>query len=73
MFFQNSSDASVALSSNFINTVLWLIDDSNLLHVTVTNAMLGDNPPILLNTTNLSIIMPKLKQEWPNKGKSFAI
>lgn len=30
--------------------------------------MLGPNPPIALNTTNLSILMPNLKKQWPNKG-----
>lgn len=30
--------------------------------------MLGDNPPIALNTTNLSILLPNLKtKEWANK------
>jgi hypothetical protein len=54
-----------------LNTVIWLVDDSQLLYQVVTNEMLGDNPPIALNTTNLSILMPKLKEKWPNKGTSF--
>lgn len=33
--------------------------------------MLGPNPPIALNTTNLSILMPNLKKKWPNKGKFY--
>lgn len=69
--FEGSTDASLSLSSNFLNTVMWLIDDSQLLYQVVTNSMLGDNPPIALNTTNLSILMPKLKDQWPNKGNSF--
>lgn len=70
--FQKQSDASLSLSSNFLNTVLWLVEDSSLLNLVVTNDMLGDNPPIVLNTTNLSILMPNLKAKWPNKGiKSF--
>ena len=71
--FQKQSDASLSLSSNFLNTVLWLVEDSNLLNLVVTNDMLGDNPPIALNTTNLSILMPNLKEKWPNKGKKSFI
>ena len=66
--FSSTTDASLALSSNFLNTLIWLVDDSNLLKLTVTNEMLGPSPPIALNTTNLSILMPKLKEKWPNKG-----
>jgi hypothetical protein len=59
------------MSSNFLNTIIWLVGDARLLNVNVTNALilnLTDNPPISLNTTNLSILMPTLKtQEWANK------
>ena len=51
-----------------MNTLIWIVADSKLLHITVTNEMLGPTPPILLNTPNLSILMPKLKEKWPNKG-----
>lgn len=71
--FQKQSDASLSLSSNFLNTVLWLVEDSSLLNLVVTNDMLGDNPPIVLNTTNLSILMPNLKAKWPNKGIKSSI
>jgi hypothetical protein len=72
--FSSSDDVSFALSSNFMNSVIWLIDDADLLSIEVTNAMLGDNPPILLNTTNLSILLPKLKtDEWANKGNTYPI
>jgi hypothetical protein len=52
---------------------MWLVEDSKLLHAVVTGDMLGDNPPIALNTTNLSILMPKLKEKWPNKGRHLII
>ena len=62
-------DLSFAASSNFLNTVIWLVGDAELLDIAVTNDMLGDNPPIALNTTNLSILLPNLKtKEWANKG-----
>lgn len=71
--FQGSADASLALSSNFLNTVIWLVNDAQLLHGVVTGDMLGPSPPIALNTTNLSILMPKLKEEWPDKGSWSAM
>lgn len=37
----------------------------------IANLTDGD-PPILLNTTNLSILMPKLKK-WPNKEVFLSI
>jgi hypothetical protein len=39
--YQKTSDATLSLSSNFLNMILWLIDDSNSLQLTVTNSMLG--------------------------------
>jgi len=56
-----SFDLSLAASSNFLNTLIWLVGDAELLNIAVTNDMLGDNPPISLNTTNLSILLPSLK------------
>ena len=50
-----------------VNTLLWLIDDSNILSLQVTNDDLGPTPPIALNTLNLSIILPGMKK-WNNKG-----
>ena len=65
-------DLSFAASSNFLNTVIWLVGDAELLDIAVTNDMLGDNPPIALNTTNLSILLPNLKtKEWANKGNQI--
>jgi len=66
-FFQGEADFSMAASSNFLNMVTWLVNDAHLLHVNVTNSMLGPDPVIALNTTNLSILLPGLKK-WPNKG-----
>lgn len=67
--YQKSSDGTLSLSSNMLNSIIWLLDDSDYLQFTVTNEMLGTDPPILLNTTNLSILMPDLKRKWPNRGK----
>ena len=53
-----------------INTLLWVIDDSHLLEVNVTNKDLGPAPPILLNTTNLSILLPGITK-WKNKGNFY--
>lgn len=53
-------------SSNFMNSVLWLIDDSKAINLYVNNSMLGPNPPIELNTLNLSILLPGL-MKWPRK------
>lgn len=57
-------------SSNFMNSVLWLIDDSKAINLYVNNSMLGPNPPIELNTLNLSILLPGL-MKWPRKGKIY--
>lgn len=52
---------TLAMSSNFMNTIVWAVGDSQILNLVVTNDMLGDDPPIALNTTNLSILLPNLK------------
>ena len=52
--------------------VTWLVDDSDLLNLKITNDMLGPNPPIALITTNLSILLPQLKK-WPNQGSDHLI
>lgn len=43
-----------------MNTIMWLVEDSKILSINVTNEKLGDNPPIELNTLNLSILIPGL-------------
>ena len=36
--------------------------------------MLGPDPPIALNTTNLSILLPNIKtKDWANKGNLMII
>lgn len=71
-------DVSLSLSSNFMNTIIWLVGDAKLLNLEVTNEMIinatSGDPPIALNTTNLSILMPTLKtKEWENKCKCLEI
>ena len=64
-------DSTLSLSSNFVNTIIWLVGDAKLLNLEITNDMIAnatDDPPIALNTTNLSILLPTLKtKEWENK------
>lgn len=55
-----------------LDTLVWLIDDSNVLSVAVTKDMLGPNAPISLDTTGLSILIPGLKK-YPGKGIVFLI
>lgn len=50
-----------------IDTLLWLVDDSNILSAAVTKEQLGPNPPIDLDTSGLAILLPGLKK-YPNKG-----
>lgn len=49
-----------------IDTILWLIDDSNILSAVITKDQLGPNPPITLDTDGLSIILPGLRK-YPGK------
>jgi hypothetical protein len=55
-----------------IDTILWLIDDSNILSAVITKDQLGPNPPITLDTDGLSIILPGLRK-YPGKGINFTI
>ena len=66
--FVDKSNVTAIISSNMVNTILWLIDDSEILKLAVTNDMLGPNPPIALNTLNLSIILPGLQKKWAHRG-----
>ena len=45
------------VSSNMLNTILWAIDDSKILHINVTNEA--------LNTLAISILLPSLNKIWP--------
>lgn len=65
--YENKANVTGILSSNLVNTLLWVIDDSNVLSLTLTNDDLGPNPPIALNTNNLTILLPGMKK-WTNKG-----
>ncbi len=44
--FGNETELSLLVSSNMMNTILWIVEDSNVLSINVTNDMLGPNPPI---------------------------
>ena len=60
--YEKSANVTATLSSNMIDTLVWLIDDSNLVSAVVTKETLGPNPPIDLDTYGLSILMPELKK-----------
>jgi len=49
-----------------LDTLVWLIDDSNFLSFAVTKEMLGPDAPISLDTNGLSILMPGLRR-FPGK------
>lgn len=49
-----------------LDTVMWLVDDSQILSAAVTKDQLGPNPPINLDTSGLAILLPGLKK-YPNK------
>lgn len=53
-----------------LDTLVWLIDDSNILSVAITKEMLGPDAPISLDTTGLSILMPGLRK-YPGKGNFY--
>jgi hypothetical protein len=55
-----------------VDTLVWLIDDSNLVSRVVTKKTLGPNPPIDLDTYGLSILMPGLKA-FGKKGMFWLI
>ncbi len=55
------------MSSNMVNTILWLIEDSKQLKRNITQKSLGPNPPINLNTKDLAILIPDLNKKWPDK------
>ena len=53
-----------------IDTLVWLVDDSNFVSAVITKDTLGPDAPIALDTTGLSILMPGLKK-YPNKGTLY--
>ena len=50
-----------------MNTIMWLVDDSKILSLNVTQKDLGPDPPIDLNTKALTILLPGLSK-WGEKG-----
>lgn len=60
------------MSSNMVDTLVWLVDDSNLLTRIITKKDLGPNPPITLDTNGLAILLPGLRK-YPNKGILYFI
>ncbi len=65
--YENKANATLTLSSNMLDTIMWLVDDSQVLSAAVTKDQLGPNPPINLDTSGLAILLPGLKR-YPNKG-----
>ena len=59
--YEKLANVTASISSNMVDTLVWLIDDSNLVSTVVTKETLGPNPPIDLDTYGLSILMPGLK------------
>lgn len=55
-------EAEIIASSGFVHSLIWLVEDSNVLNVVIDNTMLGDSPPITLDTSALTILLPKLPQ-----------
>ena len=53
-----------------MNTIMWLVDDSKILSLNVTQKDLGPDPPIDLNTKGLTILLPGLSK-WGEKGKDI--
>lgn len=53
-----------------LDTLVWLIDDSNILSYPINKDTLGPDAPIALDTTGLSILMPGLRK-YPGKSNNF--
>jgi hypothetical protein len=62
--FKNLQEAELIASSGLVHSLIWLIEDSNVINVAIDNTMLGDSPPITLDTTALTILLPKLPQKF---------
>jgi len=68
--YEKDANLTATISSNMLDTLVWLIDDSNFFSFAVNKDMLGPDAPISLDTTGLSILMPELRK-FPGKGKNF--
>ena len=66
--FIGVANATAVISSNMMNTIMWLVDDSKVLSLVVTQKDLGPDPPLDLTTKGLSILLPGLSK-WGDKGK----
>lgn len=52
-----------------INTLLWLVEDSNVVDLYVDDSALGDSSPISLNTSDLRILLPEMAKVYgPDHG-----
>lgn len=70
--FKTVHEAELIASSGLVNSLIWLVEDSNVLNVVLDNTMLGEDPPITLDTTALTILLPKLPQKYgKDKGNFF--
>jgi hypothetical protein len=70
--YDGKANCTVSMSSNMVDTLVWLVDDSKLLSQIITKEQLGPNPPITLDTNGLAILLPGLRK-YPNKGTAFFI
>ena len=70
--FEGQSDVSLAVSSNLLNMITWLVNDAHLLNLKVTDETLGPDPPIHLDTTSLSILVLQFKR-LPNLRQTPSI
>ncbi len=66
--YLEKANVTMAMSSNMINTILWLIEDAKLLYLEVTQDTLGPDPLISLTTKDLAILIPDMNKVWPGKG-----
>lgn len=65
--FIGVANATAVASSNMLNTIMWLVDDSKILKLNVTQKDLGPSPPIDLDTRSLSILLPGLSK-WGKRS-----
>lgn len=56
------------ISSSFVKSVIWLVEDSEVIDVVVNNETLGDASPLPLDTSGLVILLPKIQQYGKGKG-----
>ena len=66
----NASDIELLVSNNIVNQLVWVLLDSGLLNVTISNKNLNSSSlPIQLNTSAINILFPGIYDFYgPNKG-----